>query len=50
MAYILFGELLTGIQILGSLMILTGVVFLRIYEGKLLRPSSGEETLALAKS
>ena len=50
MAYFLFGELLTGIQILGSLMILTGVVFLRIYEGKLLRPSSGEEALALAES
>jgi drug/metabolite transporter (DMT)-like permease len=50
MAYFLFGELLTGIQIIGSLMILTGVVFLRIYEGKLLRPvSSSEETLALAE-
>ena len=50
MAYFLFGELLTGIQILGSLMILTGVVFLRIYEGKLLHPSSDEEVLALAES
>jgi drug/metabolite transporter (DMT)-like permease len=49
MAYFLFGELLTGIQIIGSLMILTGVVFLRIYEGKLLRPASSEETLALAE-
>jgi drug/metabolite transporter (DMT)-like permease len=50
MAYFLFGELLTGIQIVGSLMILTGVVFFRIYEGKLLRPSSGEELLTLAES
>jgi len=50
MAYFLFGELLTGIQILGSLMILTGVVFLRIYEGRLLRPVSNEEALALAES
>ena len=50
MAYFLFGELLTGIQILGSLMILTGVVFLRIYEGRLLRPVSSEEALALTES
>jgi drug/metabolite transporter (DMT)-like permease len=33
LAYILFGERLSGIQIVGSVMILTGVVFLRIYEG-----------------
>jgi drug/metabolite transporter (DMT)-like permease len=33
LAYILFGERLNGMQIWGSLMILTGVVFLRIYEG-----------------
>ena len=33
MAYLFFGELLSGIQILGSLLILAGVVFLRIYEG-----------------
>jgi drug/metabolite transporter (DMT)-like permease len=32
-AYILLGERLSGIQILGSLLILGGVVFLRIYEG-----------------
>jgi drug/metabolite transporter (DMT)-like permease len=32
-AYIFFHEQLSGIQILGSLMILSGVVFLRIYEG-----------------
>jgi drug/metabolite transporter (DMT)-like permease len=50
MAYILFGELLNGIQIFGSLMILTGVVFLRIYEGKIIRLSSSEEALALAES
>ena len=34
-AYLLLGERLTGIQIAGSLMILGGVVFLRIYEGRL---------------
>ncbi len=32
-AYFLLGERLTGTQIGGSLMILTGIVFLRIYEG-----------------
>jgi drug/metabolite transporter (DMT)-like permease len=32
-AYFMFGERLTGIQIGGSLMILAGVFFLRIYEG-----------------
>jgi drug/metabolite transporter (DMT)-like permease len=32
-AYFLLGELLNGLQLGGSLMILTGVVFLRIYEG-----------------
>lgn len=37
MAYLLLGERLTGIQILGSLMILGGVVFLRIHEGQLAR-------------
>jgi drug/metabolite transporter (DMT)-like permease len=34
-AYFLLGERLNGIQLGGSLMILTGVVFLRIYEGRL---------------
>jgi len=47
MAYVLFGELLNGAQIVGSLMILAAVVFFRIYEGKLLRLSSSEEGLAL---
>jgi drug/metabolite transporter (DMT)-like permease len=32
-AYFLLGERLTGMQIAGSLVILTGVVFLRVYEG-----------------
>lgn len=50
MAYILFGELLNGIQVTGSLMILAAVVFLRIYEGKLLRLSSGEEEFVLVES
>lgn len=48
MAYIFFGELLNGIQVAGSLMILAAVIFLRIYEGKLIRISGGEEELALA--
>ncbi len=34
-AYFLLGERLTGEQILGGLMILAGVVFLRVYEGRL---------------
>jgi drug/metabolite transporter (DMT)-like permease len=33
MAYFLLGETLSGVQIGGALMILSGVVFLRIYEG-----------------
>jgi drug/metabolite transporter (DMT)-like permease len=40
-AYVLLGERLNGIQIAGSVIILGGVVFLRIYEGRLasqLRP------------
>ena len=48
MAYALFGEVLTFIQIIGSLMILAGVVFLRIYEGRLLRKSGGEKELSPA--
>jgi drug/metabolite transporter (DMT)-like permease len=48
MAYALFGEILTFPQIIGSLMILAGVAFLRIYEGKLLRKSSSEKELSLA--
>jgi drug/metabolite transporter (DMT)-like permease len=45
MAYIFFGELLNGIQIIGSLLILVAVIFLRIYEGKLVRVPGGEEEL-----
>ena len=43
-AYFLFGERLNGMQIWGSLMILTGVVFLRIYEGWLAGQTSGRAT------
>lgn len=50
MAYIFFGELFNGIQVVGSLMILAAVMFLRIYEGKLIRISGREEELALADS
>jgi len=48
MAYVLFGEILTVTQIIGSLMILTGVIFLRIYEGRFLHKSSSEKELSLA--
>jgi len=34
MAYFLFGERLSGVQIAGSLLILGGVIFLRMYEGR----------------
>ncbi|HZD57183.1 MAG TPA: DMT family transporter, partial [Anaerolineales bacterium] len=34
-AYFLLAERLNGVQLGGSLMILSGVVFLRIYEGRL---------------
>lgn len=34
-AYLLLGEHLNGLQLGGSLMILSGVVFLRIYEGRM---------------
>ena len=50
MAYILFGEILNGTQVFGSLMILTAVIFLRIYEGKLLRLSSSEEDFVFVDS
>lgn len=36
-AYILLGEHLSGVQIVGSLVILSGVVLLRAYEGHLVR-------------
>jgi drug/metabolite transporter (DMT)-like permease len=38
-AYLLLGERLTRIQIIGGLLILSGVVFLRIYEGRLAGPA-----------
>lgn len=43
-AYFLLGERLTLVQLLGSLLILGGVVFLRVYEGWLVRaaPLEGE--------
>jgi drug/metabolite transporter (DMT)-like permease len=48
MAYALFGEFLTVTQIFGSMMILTGVIFIRIYEGRLLRKQSGKSDLSPA--
>jgi len=50
MAYFLFGEILNGTQIVGGMMILAGVIFLRIYEGKLINQSKGEAELAFAES
>ncbi len=49
-AYFMFGERLTGIQIGGSLMILAGVFFLRIYEGWLANraPNLPTEKIELA--
>jgi drug/metabolite transporter (DMT)-like permease len=41
-AYFLLGERLNAVQIGGSLMILAGVVFLRIYEGWLARQEGSE--------
>jgi drug/metabolite transporter (DMT)-like permease len=43
LAYFLLGERLTWIQIVGSLLILSGVVFLRVYEGRLADPTRPEE-------
>lgn len=40
-AYFLLGERYTLVQVLGSLLILAGVVFLRVVEGKLEAPRSG---------
>ncbi len=40
-AYVLLGERLNGVQVGGSLMILTGVVFLRIYEGRFMNDQAG---------
>lgn len=50
MAFFLFGEILTVVQLIGSLMILTAVLFLRVYEGKLLRVSGSREEFGLAES
>ena len=41
-AYALLGERLSGIQIIGGLMILIGVVFLRIHEGRLANQAAPE--------
>jgi drug/metabolite transporter (DMT)-like permease len=39
-AYFLLGERLAGIQIIGGLLILAGVVFLRLHEGRLSAPGA----------
>jgi drug/metabolite transporter (DMT)-like permease len=50
-AYFLFDERLTAVQIAGSVMILSGVVFLRVHEGRLAREESTrrEEYAALGE-
>ncbi len=35
-AYVLLGELMNGMQLAGSVLIMSGVVFLRLYEGRLM--------------
>lgn len=47
MAYLLFGEVLNGTQILGGLMILAAVVFFRLYEDTRLRLAQSKERLAI---
>jgi len=44
-AYFLLGERLNGVQLGGSLMILMGVVFLRVYEGQLENKENMEHIL-----
>ena len=50
MAYVLFGEILNAIQVIGSMMILAAVIFLRVYEENLLRLSKSEKDLLLTES
>jgi drug/metabolite transporter (DMT)-like permease len=46
MAYLLFGEQLNGIQLVGGGLILAGVIFLRIYEGRQAeKTSSGKKDI-----
>lgn len=45
-AYLLFGETLNGVQIAGSLMILSGVVLIRLREGRLARQSAPDSQAA----
>ncbi len=47
MAYLLFGEVLNGTQILGGLMILAAVVFFRLYEDTMLRLAQSKKRLAI---
>lgn len=49
-AYFLFGEVLTKVQIIGSLMVLAAVVFLRMHEGRLARGISDKMGVAVASS
>ena len=46
LAYILFSERLNFIQIIGSLMILAGIIFLRVHEGRLLRQARNKKELS----
>jgi drug/metabolite transporter (DMT)-like permease len=49
-AYALLGERLEGVQILGSLLILGAVVFLRVYEGKIPVAASAPQPALSAES
>ncbi len=49
-AYVLLGERLNGIQIGGSLMILGGIVFLRVYEGWLAAQAASNPPLQTAST
>ena len=46
LAYILFSERLNFIQVIGSLMILAGIIFLRMHEGRLLRQARNKKELS----
>ena len=41
-AYVLLGERMNAIQIAGGLLIISGIVILRVYEGREARPALAE--------
>jgi drug/metabolite transporter (DMT)-like permease len=48
LAYLLFGERLSGVQFIGSLMVLAGVTFLGVHEGRLARRTRSRTSKAEA--